>query len=343
MHATETYHIHDFVTVRTNADVPIPEAFTGGSGDADHVVEIERRPDWSPTPPARARRLASHRFWVDDDTVTVRYPSTPTRSPVAVRIGGLGTDRTRVVFTPAFRDQSGIDDIVEGVLTTALLDAGVALIHAGAVVDEDGRATVLTSMGRMGKTSTILTLLRESAELGFMGDNVLLVDDDGAVYSWPATLGVFPGTAVEDDQLPAGTRRRVRLKRWIARSELLSAALLHAFSIDLSENVVPDAVADRVVDHAPIDRVFVLNGGRTVDDRTLATDAATARIATGTDMELDPSEYHLSLYAFAAGGQRVHPSVLKERRRSLLADALADVTVRELFADGVAGYVEAVQ
>lgn len=342
MHAIETYDIHDLVSVRTNADVPIPDAFRGGTGDADRVIEIERRSAWSPSPPSRARRLASHRFWVDGDTLTVRYPSTPTRSPVALQIAGLGTDRARIVFTPAFRDQSGIDDIVEGVLTTALLDAGVALIHAGAVV-EDGRATVLTSMGRMGKTSTILTLLRESPGLGFMGDNVLLVDRPGSVYSWPATLGVFPGTAVEDTQLPEEIRRRVRLKRWIGRPELLSAALLHAFSIDLSENVSPSAVADRVVDHAPIDRMFVLNGGRTAETRTLATDDATARIATGTDMELDPTEYHLSLYAFAAGDRQVHPAVLKERRAALLAEALADVSVRELFADGVAGYVEAVQ
>lgn len=340
MHATETYDIHGLLTVRSNARLPIPAYFETAKTTGDRILEVVEDESLSPTIPPYARRLATHHYWFENETLTVTYPSPPFGGRLVVKLSGLGSANVRLSYTPAFRSNTDFDGLLEGILTTAFLDAGIALIHAGAVVDASG-STVLASMGRMGKTSTLLSLLRSDPGLGFMGDNILLLDESGQVYSWPATLGVFPGTAVADEQLPDATRLRVRLKRLLARSDIVSAALLHKFGVDLSENLHPDAVADHIVDSAPIDRFYLLNGGRPdVDSRVVDTDTATAKIATGTDMELDPADYYLSLYSFVADDESVHPAVVKERRRGILTASLAGLTVRELFADDVAGYTK---
>lgn len=323
-------------------EVSIPSYFKSEETKSEHIIEVEERQNLNTEVPSFARRLASHHYWYNDGSLTVRYPTTPTGKPMAVQINGLTENVTRLVYTPAFRQNTDFQALFEGMLTMKLLDAGVALIHAGAVVNS-GSATVLTSMGRMGKTSSLLTLLSEDSGQGFMGDNILLLDSRGTVYSWPATLGVFPGTAIADEQLPESTRLRVMVKRLIAKSNLLSAALLHKFSIDLSENLAPEAVSDELVDEAPISRIYLLNGGRLDrEGRTLTHTEAAAKIATGTDMELNPQNYYLSLYAFAADSERIHPSVVKRRRETIIRNAVEDVKVKELFANSVSGYVDSI-
>lgn len=338
---TESYDIHGSLAVRGNVELPIPDYFTEEEPTNRRTLVVEERRDLDTTVPPHARRLASHRFWFDDGTLTVRYPSIPFGTAPVVRLEGLGAEVTRLTFTPRFRSNADFKGLFEGVLTTKLLDAGLALVHAGAVVGGRG-ATILASMGRMGKTSTLLTLLAEDPDLGFMGDNVLLLDDAGTVYAWPATLGVFPGTAVTDDRLPKSSRLRVRIKRLVARSDLASATLLHKFSVDLSEAVSPEDLADEIVDTAPLDRLFVLNGGRPTGQgrrRSLDADGAAAKIATGTDMELDPDDYYLSLYSFVGDDRSVHPVRVKDRRREILLSALDDGRSQELFADDVEDYV----
>lgn len=340
MPATEHYDVHGLLDIQTNTDVPVPEYFAADAGSNDRLLEIVERPQLDPTIPEYARRLASHKYWFEDEALSVRYPSTPLGKQIAVRIEGLNSDVTRLTYTPGFRENADFEGLFEGLLTTKLLDAGVVLIHAGAVVNDRG-AIVLASMGRMGKTSTLLNLLREDPSLGFMGDNVVLVDRGGTAYCWPATLGVFPGTAVADEQLPGAKQLRVKAKRFVARSDLVSAALLHRFSIDLVEPIRPEAVAEEIVDEAPIGRLIVLNGGRGVTGHhTLKAPVATVKIATGTDMELDPSDYYLSLYAFSADEEAIHPSVVKERRASLLQEALEELEIEEIFAAEVGGYTE---
>lgn len=339
---TDSYNIHDFLTVRTNDDLPVPDYFAGSEASSNSVLDVVRVQSIDSIEHLRPRRLASHRYWRSDDALAVEYPSTPTGKQVAVRLKGIETDHTTVQYTPAFRKMADFDGLFEGLLTVKLQQEDVSLIHAGGVA-QNGVATLFASMGRMGKTSTILSLLAERPDLTFLGDNVLLMDTDGIAYAWPATLGVFPGTAVRTAQLPSGRRHLVELKRLIARSELLSALLLHKFSIDLSENVEPTQVASGIERAAPVRHLYLLNGGRAQNGtRVLESDEAAAKIATGTDMELDPDDYYLSLYAFTSDERDVQPSVVKQRRQQLLFDSLDAIDVTEIYADDVLGYVDLV-
>lgn len=333
-----TYDVHGVLTVKTNGDLPIP-SFLEGDGDASRELHVERR-DRIPVPGRSwGRRLASHRYWVDDGTLTVSYPSSPTGQQVRMRLSGLPDQRTRLEYTPKFRSMVDFSGLFEGLLTRKLLDAGVALIHAGAVV-VDGEATVLASMGRMGKTSTILSLLATENDLGFMSDNLLLVDADGRAYAWPATLGVYPGTAVDPDAFDRKTSRRMRVRRLVARSDLLAAGLLHVLGQDLSVDVPPEAVADEITSAASIRRIYLLNGGtRTSEARVLARDATVQKLATGTDMELDPDDYYLSLYAFTGEHAHLHPTAVKSARTNILESAVDELQVVELRADGPGEYV----
>jgi len=334
-----TYRIHDLLTVHTNTSLPIPSYFVTEADLPPPELSVHETTEFDSTPPSYARRLASHHYWFDDGTLTVSYPSTPAGNPVAVQISDLHRTETTLRYTPAFRQSVDFGELFEGILTVKLIDADVALVHAGALADGD-RATLLTSMGRMGKTSTILSILSTTDDVGFLGDNIILVDPDGWAYAWPATVGVFPGTAVSDEYLPSSERLRVKCKRILANSDLLVALLLHKFSRDLSESIEPTEFA-RIMPQASIERIFVLNGGRLpTSDRNLSTSDLSAKVATGTDMELDPQNYYLSLYAFAGDAQSVHPTQIKRRREDLIKQAFAEVERCELFASDVSGYAD---
>lgn len=338
----KSYGIHDLLTVRTNTQLPIPEYFGGRAASGEVELEIHEGRSFPFEPPPYARRLASHRYWYDDGTLTVAYPTTPSGKPIAVRLEALHEARTKLHYTPAFRRMVDFAQLVEGLLTMKLLDAGIALIHAGGLVT-DGRATVLASMGRMGKTSTILSVLSANPDAAFMGDNVILVDRDSHAHAWPATVGIFPGTAVPESRIPPQTRRRIMAKRLVAKSDRLVALLLHKLSVDLSESVDPNHLTE-IVDEAPIGHLYILNGGRErAKERGLSVSPAVAKIATATDMELDPANYYLSLYAFAGDRPALHPARVKFRREEILEEALADISIQEIFGADVSSYADRIQ
>lgn len=335
----ETYEIHDFLAVETNDDLPLPDYFTTETSSLGRRLVVESVDEIETGAPASSRRLASHRYWRTDDGIVVAYPSTPTGKRAVVELSGIGDDETVIRYTPTFRENVDFEGLLEALVTRKLLDAGVALVHAAGIVC-DGRATVLASMGRMGKTSTTLSVLGRRDDLGFMGDNVLLLDREGTAYAWPATLGVFPGTAVADETLPGDVRFRVRLKRILARSDFVAAALLHKFSVDLSEDLSPSAVASEITETAPVDHFYLLNGGYPETGvYPLTAREAAPRVATGTDMELSPEDYYLSLFAFTGETISAHTGEVVQHRRSIVVDALEDIQIQELRANDVTDYV----
>ncbi|WP_251328608.1 hypothetical protein [Haloplanus pelagicus] len=330
-----TYRIHDFLTVETNVDLQIPEFHRVSPESAlqEPRLRIEETTDRSAVAPDEGAVAFA------DGTLRLRPDGTG--SDAAISVSGLEADRTTIRWTPAFRRHHDYMSVYEGALTAKLLDRDVAVVHA-AGIERDGNGLLLASMGRMGKTTTTLNVLDAVPSAGFLSDNLLFVDRSGTAYAYPATPVVFPGTKFDRRQL--GPVERVALwgRRTVARSELGSALLLHRYGIDLSQSILAEEYAERVVASAPVSELVLLNGGRAgPSERTHTPASAVPKIATGTDMELEPGDDALSQYALRAGVPRIHASSIKRRRHELLVDALDSVPLSELFRNDIADYADA--
>ena len=102
---------------------------------------------------------------------------------------------------------------------------GGALVHAGGVVDPDGRAWLLVGDTHAGKTTTCVSLVSAGGWRYLADDQVVLrMDDDGALVAegWPRRAHLDEGFR---DAVVTGTRGAVDLRaqwgdRWLARAPL---------------------------------------------------------------------------------------------------------------------------
>ena len=102
---------------------------------------------------------------------------------------------------------------------------GGALVHAGCVVDPEGRAWPLVGDTHAGKTTTCVSLVAGGRWRYLADDQIVLrFDDDGAieVQGWPRRAHLDEGWA---DAVVTGTRAVVDLRtrwgdRWVARAPL---------------------------------------------------------------------------------------------------------------------------
>lgn len=330
--AVETYRLHDFLTIETNVDLQIPDFHhtTDESDLPSNVLRVIETADGSTLKPDSGA--------VEFDDGTLRMCPDGVEQEAAISISGLDSNQTVIRWTPTFRRKYDYMSVYEGALSIRLLDRNVAVVHA-AGIEYEGRCLVLPSMGRMGKTTTILNVLNKVPEAGFLSDNLLLVDRSGDAYAYPATPVVFPGTAFDDRDLSLTERLSLLGRQTVARSDLLSALLLHRYDVDLSQSVFANEYAGRTVPSAPIDEVVVLNGARSnSQNRDHSTESVVAKIATGTDMELDPDDRFLEAYATRSSAERIHPVSVRERRRDVLLSALETVPCSELFRNDITEY-----
>ncbi|MBW8768381.1 MAG: hypothetical protein JF589_01350 [Gemmatimonadetes bacterium] len=109
---------------------------------------------------------------------------------------------------------------------------GAALVHAGGVVDPDGRAWLLVGDTHAGKTTTCVSLVSAGGWRFLADDQVVLrVGGDGALVAegWPRRAHLDEGYG---DAVVTGTRATVDLRtrwgdRWISRAPLGGVLLPH--------------------------------------------------------------------------------------------------------------------
>ena len=179
-------------------------------------------------------------------------------SPARGRID-LGAWRATISVPHALAsapDQQAVSSIGFDVYSMLTLSAaflvgrlGGALVHAGGVVDPEGRAWLLVGDTHSGKTTTCVSLVSTGGWRYLADDQVVLrMGDDGAFVAegWPRRAHLDEGWG---DTVVTGTRATVDLRtqwgdRWIPRAPL-GGVLLPAVNADrpTSLAVAADAAA----------------------------------------------------------------------------------------------------
>ena len=186
-------------------------------------------------------------------------------------------------------------NVVEAVLRWALTERGYAMIHT-ASIEHDGIANLVTAQTDTGKTTTMLQLLK-SGEFRFMADDLMIVNKEGDIWSYPKPLTIS-----------AHTLRAVNAARlgWFQRMMLPIQSRIHsrsgrkiAFSM-AKTNILPIATINLVTQMTvPPPKYFVetlVEGVRTTQQAKVGQLYVIAR-GEKDERTLDPSETMTTLLA----------------------------------------------
>jgi hypothetical protein len=166
------------------------------------------------------------RAFQDPDDAVALVPASAARGRIE-----LGSRRARLDVPTTSRDAASGERIEADVYSMLTLSAafllgriGGALIHAGCIVDPEGRAWLLVGDTHAGKTTTCVSLV--AAGWRFLADDqvVLRAGSDGAlgVQGWPRHAHLDEGWA---ESIVTGTRGALDLRarwgdRWLSRAPL---------------------------------------------------------------------------------------------------------------------------
>lgn len=195
--------------------------------------------------------------------------------------------------------------VVEPLVSVAAARAGLVLLPAGALVS-DGSAVILLGRSGAGKTSVIARAL--AAGRAALGDDQIILTEDGGVRPWPRRLRVYPDLRAT---APAAVRRLPPGRR----AALGGLAVLRSATRGWIAPSLPlrwqELGAEQVAGPVPAHRIIVLERGGEAD-------AISARSLSGDAVA--------SLTREILGEQRARFEALAGPRWS---EALADAARRE--------------
>jgi dolichol-phosphate mannosyltransferase len=174
-------------------------------------------------------------------------------------------DRSNVVASPLLMRSPHVlyTNVVEPILRWTFVERGYALIHGACLSDGDD-AFLVTARTDTGKTTTVLKIL-DDWPLGFMSDDLTLVNPQGELFAYPKPLTISRHTlhAVKTPLLKPWERlflvvqSRVHSRSGRIFAKLIAATHLPAASINtLAQLLIPPPKYDiqRLVPSATIQR-----------------------------------------------------------------------------------------
>jgi hypothetical protein len=253
------------------------------------------------------------------------------RHPVRVDAGFLLAHSPHVLYT----------NVVEPLLRFLLVLRGRMLLHA-ACVHLDGTAVMLSAKTDTGKTSTILTLLRDAGGV-FLSDDMTIVSADGRASRYPKPLTISAHTlrAVPQNRLRFSQRATLAVQsrlhsksgRSVGKSlggvnlPIMSMNALVQAAIPPPKYMVTDLVACTIGGSVPIELLYVIERGRPLAE-PIATERILDELLENTDDAYGFPPYSRLAPWLVLGGE-THEE-LRRREREILLRALQGVRATRL-------------
>ena len=176
------------------------------------------------TPDDAGCYIVNHKHYVKED-----YLFTTHRHKVVnwkVCLIGLTKKKTIVYFSGSIFGEIFLRDyILEPLISLKLAVKGFSLLHAAGVAI-DNRGFLFPACNGVGKTSTLLNLAGEGA---FLGNDRVILDRNGTVYSYPTSIHIFSYNLRDVPQafspLPLKEKVEVKIKHLLKKLSLGYASL----------------------------------------------------------------------------------------------------------------------
>jgi dolichol-phosphate mannosyltransferase len=284
---TYFYDIHSLLTIASDVVLPELAAFSQPADGPDRATLRVRVRPWAGRRPAP----------LGDDTVVHDEGLGGLGFAVRVALG----ERIEVEASPLLRHSPHVlyTYVVEPILRWTFLQKGCALVHA-ACVGSAGDAYLITARTDIGKTATLLTLLRRYPKMAFLSDDLCLVRSDGGVLAYPKPLTISQHTLhavnpralslAERAALVVQSRVHSRSGRRLAR--LLARTGLPVATIDaLAQWLIPPPrySVERLLPYAELAGgarlrgLFLIERGATDDTRALDHETAMEVLADNSE------------------------------------------------------------
>jgi hypothetical protein len=184
-----TYDVHGLVQV--SSTVPLPQlAFFGRPGLVPDTDTISVRVEDRIVIGKRARRVGKN-FWYDPETDELTYtpPGLLRSFRASLRVGqdsAIRLTRSYYNVTLTFQTRLNLYSLLTAVLSLRLLSKERKLLY-GACVSMRGRGAFLPAFSDIGKTTTVLNLVR-SGSVACLSDDATIVSPSGKAFSLPTAV-----------------------------------------------------------------------------------------------------------------------------------------------------------
>ncbi len=206
--------------------------------------------------------------------------------PIEIKVSPVLAISPHVVYT----------NIVEALLRFLLVSKGYVLLHSAAIADEHG-STLLSAQTDTGKTSTVITLVRNGG-YRFLSDDMTIIGPGGEAISYPKpmTLSFHTMRVAKDGRLTASDRMALAIQsRLHSRSGRRMGQALGTYNLPIMtmnaivQALVPppkhriDALFECTVGgRAQIRDIVLMERGEEREDR-LSVDDTVGRLIENTD------------------------------------------------------------
>ena len=331
------YSLHNLVTVKTNINLNIPSYFKTDKVQNPDIEFIQKEFHTNSNNRIRTRNFY---YWTDDKRLYIDY-NIPFINARAV-INDLN-GKTKIQVTKDFLKYSRIGIPIRAIIQLKLIQKGFSLIHAGCL-NYDGESVLIVAPRDSGKTSTILSLLKNhefdfvkdaaviNDKIKFMSDDLTIISNHEVAFSYPEQIDVSAHT------LTSGIVEPYKSK--IGRNYLLTLLLGRIFNIELTQKRdIPPKIVDKL---GKISKVFILTGGKDDEGITeISKDEAVRKIFTATTDLINPmKEYILNLYSYTCNFQ-IFDLIVKQY--NIIENAIWNADCFEVCSNDISKYSEMIK
>ena len=194
------YNVHGLLDIRSYSGGLVPDYFLSNNAAIQPDLTIERCKIDKELCADTARQIAPGLYYLEGrNTIISEIKLLGINATWSVE--NLYTKTTEVYFSSAYELLSKtllkmpvstvfpIKSYIQHLLHVKLLLKSHTFLVGGCIKTKEGAVILLSSMGGMGKTTSILKLLKEKGG-EFLGDDMIIVDKHGTAWAYPKPLRI---------------------------------------------------------------------------------------------------------------------------------------------------------
>jgi len=314
------YNIHNIVKICSNIELSIPDYFkVNAFKKVDIVINETKKPGNGIKTDIK---YSDRYFWnPEEKALRIKYKIPFLKIEGLVQLG----KRTLIEFTPSYRRHGDVDLLIESAISLNLLSNNCIMIHGGAICYKN-RNIIISAWDNMGKTSTILQLLKKGNTKGIFGDDILIVGDVGTIFAYPMDINISPGTKIGSIKFS----KYKKVKLFIREKISDIGGIIPVLTIGDNEPIKADEIAP-IIQNGKINFFAFLEGGEYGFEKINTDTAINKLYTTSTNIEFStiPRLHHsLMMYFYLEGNHNIQ--MLINKRLNILSKVLSKVDCYEM-------------